>query len=1135
MISKSNTVDQKTIEENKRKQNLINMRLGTSLKVDGSWGPYQQSLYDKATLKDKEYPTTINGLIDHTVDWFTGNTKYRDDQPDTMRQVGDQQINDPERNIDPTYGFDTTGMTPEEVQSERNKRYFHPTLGNRARWSVSMNNDTNPFVGLGRTFLPAAETAATVTGITSIPAIWKTGKAAVTHPQLVTKVVKGLGNTVKNTHVGETVTNAANKGVRLAKYWKYNPSKMLKGAGKATGKIAADFGAGMIGGEAVNAGSELATGKDWGHLVELGIGMNPELGEWTNPGYLLGGLSRSGINLMTSKAKLKTRVKDLNRNNSAKARRIQDIWEAKERNIQLKERELGKQSSDYFDALQAEERARMEWKIANPYSKKNVSYNRQAQTANNKALLSNELHPDQFAAFSNVSQPELTVNSSSTANVAFTNPKGNTISETFTTYPNSTTYYFNDPTFSFNPKGNPIIPPNTNILISKSSSSFPVYQPNASKVNSEIGKYVSELNRNMGGDGIVAGSAVHHANNIFPGTVSENGLRGPADTEIYTTAARKNSLIQRLGFKQNGTNSTGGAHGTSPLTFRNNDAAHFGIDTEINVIQEDANGRATGKIAHQIYRTLFPDEYSKMAYDHSMKPGNVITEDLPLPMSAEELFQALKNPDNMENHLLNDMLGMNTFRRADKVKGSKRIFQALFNTADGVPEKISKAMNTWGRSNLGSNFKSAVELYPNLNLSNVAANKDFVMRVYGVSEEAANAVAQNPKVMANLINYYNWSYSTGTRLVGSDVVSATTDSGLQLHNPKIEMFSGNGSFTGGNFSGNGLNRALLNPEGGWTLGRNTRGFPLNRVVATQTPLTLRPEKIKSPLDLYNQVERLKQGSGDIRFEADNLITNNINQRKVPFTYDSKRMQEIKELAYLEDTPVNLNMNKYGFGYSGSYTEPIAVGVRTADRPGNSFELGSLLRDLNNRSLQMGNQQAQFNTLSTEIQNGIQNNLNSKFQWPFTEWSKSTPKDRVRLLNKMYLGTGYTVDFPRKANKSKYPDLDHLKQTKDAIQNSFDRAKKLKDEWLSAQRKKGLIGRDVKRIKSEIKDLKLQQARDYYEKIVPLHQNIIDNNAITERITLNPSKLSYKPIYNLAKTQAVVGGTLAGSQPLTQEQ
>ena len=39
-----------------------------------------------------------------------------------------------------------------------------------------------------------------------------------------------------------------------------------------------------------------------------------------------------------------------------------------------------------------------------------------------------------------------------------------------------------------------------------------------------------------------------------------------------------------------------------------------------------------------------PDEYSKMAYDHSMKPGNVITEDLPLPMSAEELFQALKNP-----------------------------------------------------------------------------------------------------------------------------------------------------------------------------------------------------------------------------------------------------------------------------------------------------------------------------------------------------------------------------------------------------------------------------------------------------------------------------------------------------------
>lgn len=1153
MSLKLNHPDQKTIEENKRKQDLINMRLGTSLKVDGSWGPYQQQLYDKATLKDKEYPTTVTGLVNHAIDWFTGDTKYRDDQPDAMRQVGDQKTDDSERNIDPTYGFDTTGMTPEEVQSERNKRYFHTTLGTRARWSVSMNNDTNPLVGLGRTFLPAAEAAATVTGI---PAAWNAGKAAVTHPQLVTKVVKGVGNTVKNTRIGETVTNAVNKGVRLAKYWKHNPSKMLTGVGKLTARTARDFGLGMTGGAGVNFASKLTTGNDWGHLVELGIGVSPELGEWTNPGYLIGGgISHRLGNLISAKGKLKTRVNGLMRQSLKLDNEISQLEKTKgldlyNNTITARGRLRGK-LTEYESAQRAEDAARQAWEDANPHSEKIASYDRQARAANNRTILSDELHPDYFDGIPRrqvAKHPILTTSESQPSTIKFTNPiGGTTVSETFVPYSTGRQYFLNPRReIHFNSKGEAVIPSDTDIYVT-SSETLPLYRPNESKVNSEIGKYVSELNQKMGGDGLVAGSAVHHANNIFPGTVGNSGLRGPADTEIYTTAARKNSLMQRLGFKQNGTNSTGGAHGTSPLTFRNNDGAHSGIDTEINVIQEDANGHATGKIAHQIYRTLFPDEYSKMAYDHSMKPGNVITEDLPLPMSAEELFQALKNPDNMENHLLNDMLGMNTFGRADKVKGSQRVFQALFNTAEGIPEKVSKAMNTWGRSNLGSNFKSATELYPNLNLSDVAANKDFVMKVYGVSEEVANTVAQNPKAMANLINYYNWSYSTGTRLVGSDVVSETAANGLQLHNPKIEMFSGNGSFAGGNGSGNGLNRALLNPEGGWHLGDKQRGgLPMDRITATQTPLTLHPENIKSPLDLYNQVERLKGlDPYDPKFIAGNLITN-LQQRDVPFTYDLNRMQEIKKLAYSHDTPVNLNMGSYGFGYSGSYVEPIAVGVRTANRPGNSFELGSLFKDLPNQQ----GERIMFGKILTKTQNDIQSNLSNKFQWPFTEWTNSTPSQRMKLIDKMNDNSDFLIHFQRRATKQDKqwrlandksivsyqeelkrngsPDYSEsvLKDAEDRINAKFDYAKKLKEEWLSKQHEKGLIGREVKRIKSDVKNADLQRTKFNLEEIQPLQNKIHNNNMLIDRITLNPPNVSYKP------TWGAVRGTIAGIQPLT---
>jgi hypothetical protein len=54
----------------------------------------------------------------------------------------------------------------------------------------------------------------------------------------------------------------------------------------------------------------------------------------------------------------------------------------------------------------------------------------------------------------------------------------------------------------------------------------------------------------MGGDGVVAGSLVSYRNGLIKGTLDKSDkLIGPADTEIYTTRPRLESLKKKLEFK----------------------------------------------------------------------------------------------------------------------------------------------------------------------------------------------------------------------------------------------------------------------------------------------------------------------------------------------------------------------------------------------------------------------------------------------------------------------------------------------------------------------------------------------------------------------------------------------------------
>ena len=62
----------------KQRQAYMRM-LGYKVPLDGSWGPYQQKIWDRLSTKNKEYDTTLMGLIQSITDKITGNTTYKKD------------------------------------------------------------------------------------------------------------------------------------------------------------------------------------------------------------------------------------------------------------------------------------------------------------------------------------------------------------------------------------------------------------------------------------------------------------------------------------------------------------------------------------------------------------------------------------------------------------------------------------------------------------------------------------------------------------------------------------------------------------------------------------------------------------------------------------------------------------------------------------------------------------------------------------------------------------------------------------------------------------------------------------------------------------------------------------------------
>lgn len=853
-------------------------------------------------MSKKQYNTSLLGLLSSIKDRITNNDEYK--LEDGLRDLGGE----------PSLDFRSV--------EEKNKDYWHPIKGSRQRWIQSIDNGTNPLVGIKNTIIPALIGA----GVSQAPSI-----------------ISSIPKTVKSGY------QAIRKDPSLIK-------NGLLDLGIALGK-------GLLGGRAVDNGFKTFTGQNFDEYIAPMLGVSKDVASFLNPGYLFGGVNtglRKAFNKRNASIKELSRLRDEASRISEEEESVSNIY--KSLGEALKQNRLkNKPVDDEY------------WKLFHAY--RNSPYYtrlRRKQTIKNNS--------QKRSKYYQTGVPEI---------VQIDIPIANEAELASRNYPFDITFNGRTSRLNTNVSGELITDiewrPDGVLERRVTLSSMPIVKGDTRELQEGVSSYIDNLSSIMGDDGVVAGSLVGYKNGIIKATKNGESFIGPADTEIYTTQSRLQGLKDKLQFKSRRQNAVGGEKGESPYTFRSD--IHPGEDTEINIIGEDADGMATGKLAHQIYRSLYPERYSQMMYDYTMNPNNygqygVIKSpsQLSLPIKAEDLYQMLRsNPQSMQHHLLTDMLSMETFTNPKNIKGKMRQFNVIFSEDPTSQQMYNDALNSLGRMNLGSQFKLGTDLYPNLSFDNIDANIQFLKEVYGLSDNVAAQYASNPAIMRNAFNTYNYEMSTGTRMVGNDVVAQKVPSGEQYHNPKIEMFLGNGAFSGGQGLGPGLNQLRLSPFGGWHPGKSRNSWDMNIVAMSQRPLTYHPEKIKTPLDLVAQTRRLNRPANELY--AGDLATFNLSK---PIVYDTDRMRQIRDLAMEADQPVYLSND-----YIGGLSEPISSGATIAtaqDHP----ELGSLLMNINGRIHHTPSDNTYYI-----------NTANQKYKDIVSEFSRTPIEERLENLHKVY--------------------------------------------------------------------------------------------------------------------------------------
>ena len=178
------TPTRQQIEQNKKKQEFLNQN-GVKVKIDGSWGPWQQKQYERLTTKDKYYNTTPLGFLSYVYDKTLGDgTTYQED---------------------PAF---VKGYSGEIRQDDRStvRRYL----------DQQMHDNRTPLGYVTQTVLPSAAIAGTL--VYGTPAIIQGIRTAVADPSTILPALKVATKEGAKGAIGATAVNATSK-VTTGKTW----------------------------------------------------------------------------------------------------------------------------------------------------------------------------------------------------------------------------------------------------------------------------------------------------------------------------------------------------------------------------------------------------------------------------------------------------------------------------------------------------------------------------------------------------------------------------------------------------------------------------------------------------------------------------------------------------------------------------------------------------------------------------------------------------------------------------------------------------------------------------------------------------------------------------------------------------
>lgn len=309
--------------------------------------------------------------------------------------------------------------------------------------------------------------------------------------------------------------------------------------------------------------------------------------------------------------------------------------------------------------------------------------------------------------------------------------------------------------------------------------------------------YENDMNKVLNGEGLVTGSTVGIGRGFIQNQINN-------DTEIITTASRLNKAKNNIHFQQTGINGLGDEKGVSEFAQGNTNGVDF------DIIQENENGQAVGKLAHQIYATLHPEEANKLYKAHELQ--EITSYDIPLPVSAEQLFQELKQGDNVAKVHLSDVLFMGSNLGAQNPANAKQGYRA-YNLLT-MPEQqsaIESAILTKGKSLFGPTWQRPSAQITKFD--DIEANKRFLQEVINensgkqyFSNDQINEIAKNPKQMQNIFDIYYMNNFYGLRAQNRNIGdrNLTNEELLKGFTENVQYGGGTGSGAGQNHTSGGI-------------------------------------------------------------------------------------------------------------------------------------------------------------------------------------------------------------------------------------------------------------------------------------------------------------------------------------------